>query len=68
MITAKAGGEPAGGNKTIDHIAILAEGRSALSMQVHGPLSAVGTHLWACKTHDMKEVEYSISDSIRICV
>ena len=31
-------------------------------------LSAVGTHLWACKTHDMKEVGYSISDSIRICV
>ena len=32
------------------------------SSQLHGPLSAVyiGTHLWACKTHEMREVGYGL--------
>ena len=50
--------ESAGGNKPGDPFAILAAGIPALSMQLHGSFSGVGTQLWGCKSHDIKEVEY----------
>ena len=51
-----SGGEPAGGSKvpvTVGH-------HVALSSHLHGPLSALGTHLLDCKTHEMREVEYGV--------
>ena len=45
IITAKAGGEQAGDNKTVDHIPILAVESPALSIYAGAwHLSAVGTH------------------------
>ena len=32
----------------------------ALSLQLHSSLSAGGTHLWACKTHEMREVGHGL--------
>ena len=38
----------------------VGSGAPALSPHLHSPLSALGTHLWACKTHEMREVEYGL--------
>ena len=38
----------------------LAAGTPALSPHPHGPSVHWGTHLWACKTHEMREVEYGL--------
>ena len=42
-------------------VVLLAAGTPAISPHLHGPLSALRyTHLWACKTHKMREVEYGL--------
>ena len=41
-------------------VVLLAAGTQALCLHLHAPLSAWGAHLWACKTHEMREVEYGL--------
>ena len=38
----------------------LAAGTPALPPHLHGPSVHWATHLWACKTHEMREVEYGL--------
>ena len=54
-----SGSEPAGGNKAGNPIAIW-QWNTSFIYAAPWSLSAVNTHLWACETHDMKEVEYDL--------
>ena len=58
------GGEPGGGNKTSDTIGC--RDTSLVSPPAWPPQWRRGTHLWACKTHEMRKVGYDhMSDSIK---
>ena len=59
------GGEPAGGNKASGPIGSEDTSRIIISM-----VSSVqwGTHLWACKAHEVKEVGTASSDGISIFI
>ena len=53
-----SGGEPAGGNKTGGPVG---SGDTSLIFPVAWPPQCSrGTHLWACKTHEMREVGYGL--------
>ena len=54
-----SGSEPAGGNKAGNPIAIW-QWNTSYIYAAPWSLSVVNTHLWACETHDMKEVEYDL--------
>ena len=41
-------------------VVLLSVGTPVLLPQLRGPSVQWGTHLWACKTHEMKEVEYCL--------
>ena len=49
-----SGGEPAGGNKTGGPVG--SGDTSLISPVAWPPQCSRGTHLWACKTHEMREV------------
>ena len=51
-------GEPAGGNKTGGPIG--SGDTSLISPVAWPPQCSRGTHLWACKTHEMREVRYGL--------
>ena len=55
-----SGGEPAGGNKIGDPVDSVDTNLISIAVLQWG------THLWACKTHEMREV--GLSDGIGICV
>ena len=44
----------------VTSLVVLAAGTPALSLHLHGPSVHWATHLWACKTHDLREVEYGL--------
>ena len=53
-----SGGEPAGGSKTGG---LVGSGDTSLISPVAcPPQCSRGTHLWACKTHEMREVGYGL--------
>ena len=59
-LAGQTGGEPAGGNKTIGPVG--SGDTIFISPVAWPPQCAVyrGTHLWACKTHEIREVRYSL--------
>ena len=60
------GGEPAEGNKTGGPVG--SRDTSLIFPVAWPPQCTRGTHLWACKTHEMREVGMALSDGIRIFV
>ena len=53
-----SGGEPARGNKTGGPVG--SGDTSLISPVAWPPQCSRGTHLWACKTHEMREVGYGL--------
>ena len=53
-----SGGEPAGGNKTGGPVG--SRDTSLISLLAWPPQCSRGTHLWVCKTHEMREVRYGL--------